>query len=89
MSWHDGRCAFTKLPKLEEIRLTNGGSPNLVDLLEWKVLVEWKLGVATISIHFTQDCTLELHVHFVSGFTLYKDTGDGRAATHQPYSSAI
>ena len=36
-------CAFTKPPLLRESRLTGGSSPNLEDLLEWKVTVEWKM----------------------------------------------
>ena len=31
--------------------------PNIVDLEEWKVPVEWKLGAAIFVIHFTHDCT--------------------------------
>ena len=30
--------AITKPPLLQESRLTGGGSPNLVDLVEWKSL---------------------------------------------------
>ena len=62
----------------------------------WKVPVEWKLGAATNLIHFTHDCTvvwfeqliqtasviLLLPFSSVLGFTIYKDRGDGRAATH-------
>ena len=36
---------FTKLPLLQESRLT-GGSPNLVDLVVWTVPVERKVGAA-------------------------------------------
>ena len=35
--------SFTKPPLLQESRLTGGGSPYLVDLVEWKDPVEWKL----------------------------------------------
>ena len=38
--------AFTKPPLLQESRLTGGGSPNLVGLVEWKVPVEWEIGAA-------------------------------------------
>ena len=41
-AWH----AFTKPPLLQESRLTGGGSPNLVGLVEWKVPVEWEMGAA-------------------------------------------
>ena len=41
---------FTKPPLLQERRLTGGGSPNLVDLVERKVPVERKTG-ATRSFH--------------------------------------
>ena len=37
--------AFTKPSLLQESRLTGGGSPNLVDLVERKVPVEWKVPV--------------------------------------------
>ena len=37
---------FTKPPLLQESRLTGGGSPNLVVLVEWKVLVERFMGAA-------------------------------------------
>ena len=37
---------FTKPPLLQESRLTGGGSPNLVVLVEWKVPVESKTGAA-------------------------------------------
>ena len=40
------RRAFTKPPLLQESRLTGGGSPNLVDLAEWKVPEERKVGAA-------------------------------------------
>ena len=36
----EGPAAITKPPLLQESRLTGGGSPNLVDLVEWKVPVE-------------------------------------------------
>ena len=38
--------SFTKPPLIQEIRLTGGLSPNLVDLVERKVPVEWKMGAA-------------------------------------------
>ena len=38
--------SFTKPPLLQESRLTGGGSPNLVGLVEWKVPVEWEMGAA-------------------------------------------
>ena len=38
--------AFTKPPLLQESRLTGGGSPNLVVLVEWKVPVEGFMGAA-------------------------------------------
>ena len=41
---HLGGRSFTKPPLLQESRLTGGGSPNLVDLVEWKVHVERKVG---------------------------------------------
>ena len=34
---------FTKPPLLQGSRLTGAGSPNLVDPVEWKVHVEWKV----------------------------------------------
>ena len=37
---------FTKPPLLQESRLTGGGSPNLVGLVEGKVPVEWEMGTA-------------------------------------------
>ena len=37
---------FTKPPLLQESRLTGGGSPKLVGLVEWKVPVEWEMGAA-------------------------------------------
>ena len=37
---------FTKPPLLQESRLTGGGSPNLVVLVEWKVPVERFMGAA-------------------------------------------
>ena len=40
--------SFTKPPLLQENWLTNGGSPNLVDLIVWKVPLEWKLGAAKL-----------------------------------------
>ena len=40
------RQAFTKPPLLQESRLTGGGSPNLVVLVEWKVPVERFMGAA-------------------------------------------
>ena len=39
-------CSFTKPPLLQESRLTGGGSPNLVVLVEWKVPVERFMGAA-------------------------------------------
>ena len=70
--------------------------------MEWKVPVEWKLGAAQVTSHFTHDCTLVLYAQLIQtgsllllfpfsivlGFTLYEDTGNGRAAKHQLYSSA-
>ena len=41
---------ITKPPLLQESRLTGGGSPNLVDLVERKVPVERRMG-ATNSFH--------------------------------------
>ena len=55
------------------------------------------------SIHFTHDCIIVLSAQLIQtgsvlvllpfstvlGFTLYENTGNGRAATHQLYSSAI
>ena len=38
---------FTKPPILHESRLTGCGSPNLVDLIERKVPVEWEMGADT------------------------------------------
>ena len=57
----------------------------------------------TISIHFTHDCTFLMYTQLVEngsglmllpfstllGIPLFWDTGQGRAATHQLYSSAI
>ena len=44
--WLEGERAFTKPPLLQESRLTGGGSPNLVVLVEWKVPVERFMGAA-------------------------------------------
>ena len=38
--------SFTKPPLLQESRLTGGGSPNLMVLVEWKVPVEGFMGAA-------------------------------------------
>ena len=38
--------AFTKLLLLQESKLTGGGSPNLVDLVEWKFPVARKMGAS-------------------------------------------
>ena len=43
--------SFTKPPLLQESRLTSGGSPNLVVLVEWKVPVEGFMGAAN-SFHW-------------------------------------
>ena len=65
--------------------------------------VEWKVGAAKDSIYFTNDCKLVLYSQLIKtgyvllllqfftvlGFSLYKDTSDGRAITNQLYSSAI
>ena len=54
-------------------------------------------------MHFTHDCTLVLYTQLIQtgsvlmllpfstelGFTLHRDTANGRAATHQLYSFAI
>ena len=72
-------------------------------LVKWKVPVEWKVIAAQFFIHFTHDCTLVLFVQLIKtgsvltllplstvlGFTLYEDTGNGKATKHQLYSSAI
>ena len=42
--WHG--VPFTKPPLLQESRLTGGGSPNIMVLVEWKVPVERFLGAA-------------------------------------------
>ena len=69
----------------QDSRLTGGGSPNLVDL------VQWKMGAAKRSIYFTYDCTLLLYEQLIHtgsvlllllhssvlGFPLYKDTANG------------
>ena len=95
--------AFTKPPLLQESRLTGGGSPNWVDLVERKVPVERKKG-ATNSFHSfypwlytcivqaadqTGSVLLLLLFSSVLGFPLYEDTANGRATTHQLYSFAI
>ena len=77
---------FTKPPLLQESSLTDGGSPNLLDLVEE--------GPCREENSFTHDCTLVLFKQLIQtgsvlGFPLYKDTGNGRAATHQLYSFAI
>ena len=75
----------------------------MVDLVERKVPVELKMGAENVSIHFTHDCKVVLYkqliqtcsvllllpLSFMLGFPLYEETGNGRAATHQPYSFAI
>ena len=56
-----------------------------------------------MSIHFNHDCRLALYAKLIQtgsvllllpfctwlSFTLYEDTDDGKAATHQLYSLAI
>ena len=70
-----------------------------------EIPVEWKLKIAfkKITIHFTHDCTIVVYAQLIQTgfvllllqlstvlcFTLYKDTGDGRAVTHQLYSSTL
>ena len=44
--------SFTKPPLLQESRLTGGGSPNLVDLVERKVSVERRMGASNSSHSF-------------------------------------
>ena len=51
MQLADMSRAFTKSPLLQESRLTGGGSPNRVDLVERKVPVERKMGAAN-SFHW-------------------------------------
>ena len=34
----DGEAPFTKPPLIQESKLTGGGSPNFVDLVDWKSL---------------------------------------------------
>ena len=94
---------LTKPSLLQESRLTGGGSPNLVDLIEWKSLSSRSCELQKMSIHFTHDCTLVQYAQMIQtgsvllllpfssvlGFTLYEDTDHGRAATHQLYSFAI
>jgi hypothetical protein len=69
----------------QDSRLTGGGSPNLVDL------VQWKMGAAKRSIYFTYDCTHLLYEQLIHtgsvlllllhssvlGSPLYKDTANG------------
>ena len=83
---------------LQESRLIDGGSPNLVDLVECKVPVEW---ILELQQNFIHDCTLVLHarlIHtgsvmlllpfsYMPGFTLYEDIGNGRAIIQQIYRS--
>ena len=97
------REPFTKPPLLQESSLTGGGSPNLLDLVEWKSPESGKWELQIFSIYFTHDCTLVFYSQLIQtcsvllllpfstvlGFPLYKNTGDGRAATHQLYSFAI
>ena len=74
-----------------------------MDLVEWKVPVERKVGAANCFQPFylwlytcavqTADpnwlCNGVLLLSSVLGFPLYEGTADGRAATHQLYSFAI
>ena len=94
---------FTKPPLLQESRLTGGGSPNLVVLVEWKVPVERFMGAANCFHWFylwlytcavqTADWNwfwlLYLRLYSVKGFPLYEDTDSRRATTHQLYCFAI
>ena len=98
-----GPWPFTKLPLLQESRLTDGGSPNLMVLVEWKVPVEILMGAAnsfhwfhpwlyTCTVH-TADLNwfwlLLLRLYSVQGFPLYEDADLRRATTHQLYCFAI
>ena len=56
---------FTKPPLLQESRLTSGNSPNLVDLVERKVPVEWRIGAANSFHSFKQNCTLVLYKQLI------------------------
>ena len=50
--------AITKPPLLQESRLTGGGSPNLVVLVEWKVAVEVFMGAANSFGCYSSNFTL-------------------------------
>ena len=52
MQLADMSRAFTKSPLLQESRLTGGGSPNWVDLVERKVPVERKMGAEIVFLKF-------------------------------------
>ena len=59
------KWAFTTPPLLKESRLTVGGSPNLVDLVERMVPVERKIRAKIISIHSTLESTLVLELQLI------------------------
>ena len=94
---------FTKPPRLQESRLTGGGSPNLVVLVEWKVPVERFMGAVNRYNWFhpwLYTCTGQkadrnwfymplLQLYSVPGFPLYEDTDLRRATAHQFYCFAI
>ena len=63
---------FTKPPLLQESRLTDGGSPNLVGLVEGKVPVEWEWELQIVSIDLIHDCTHVLYKQLIpTGFGCY------------------
>ena len=95
--------SITKPPLLQRSRLTSGGSPNLVGLVERKCPVERFMGAAN-SFHWSHPllytCAVQtadlnwfwlllLRLYSVQGFPLYKDTDLRRATAHQLYCFAI
>ena len=91
---------FTKPSLVQESWLTSRGSPTLVDLIEWKSLKSGHWEQQKVFFYY---CTLVLYMQLIQtgsmllllpfytvlGFTLYEDTGNRRAATHQPLSFDI
>ena len=64
--------AITKPPLLQRSRLTGGGSPNLVGLVERKALYREKWELQIVAIDIIHDCTLVLYKQLIqTGFSCY------------------